>query len=228
MISVGSHAHSEGHSHGGDDHAAADVGPFDPDDEIDLSGVPGVTAEEEAEAEEVVRNTLDRLPQFSDISTLNDRGFYSIGDGGITSSEHYINWTYVNDDKVLDPDRPESLVIQRDENGQPYLVAAMFMLPEGTTFDDAPDIGGDLMQWHVHNDLCLTDDPVAPTLALDVAGFTGDCTPPNSKRGNVPMIHVWIVPHACGPFAALEGIGGGQVPEGETPSCHEVHSHVGA
>ena len=37
------------------------------------------------------------------------------------------------------------------------------------------------------------------------------------------MIHVWITPHECGPFAALDGIGGGQVPDGETILCDDAH-----
>jgi hypothetical protein len=37
------------------------------------------------------------------------------------------------------------------------------------------------------------------------------------------MIHVWIVPHRCGPFAALEGVGGGQINEGEERLCDHAH-----
>jgi hypothetical protein len=37
------------------------------------------------------------------------------------------------------------------------------------------------------------------------------------------MVHVWIVPQRCGPFAALEGIGGGQVKAGEVALCDHVH-----
>jgi hypothetical protein len=37
------------------------------------------------------------------------------------------------------------------------------------------------------------------------------------------MIHVWITPHPCGPFAALEGIAGGTIPEGEEVLCDEAH-----
>jgi hypothetical protein len=37
------------------------------------------------------------------------------------------------------------------------------------------------------------------------------------------MIHVWIEPHKCGPFAALEGIGGGKILDGETVNCDHVH-----
>jgi hypothetical protein len=42
------------------------------------------------------------------------------------------------------------------------------------------------------------------------------------------MIHVWMQPHRCGPFAALEGVGAGQIREGETKLCDEAHSHGGA
>jgi hypothetical protein len=37
------------------------------------------------------------------------------------------------------------------------------------------------------------------------------------------MIHVWIVPHECGPFAALEGVGAGQILDGETRWCDTAH-----
>ena len=37
------------------------------------------------------------------------------------------------------------------------------------------------------------------------------------------MVHVWLENQACGPFAALEGIGGGQIAEGETVNCDHAH-----
>jgi hypothetical protein len=37
------------------------------------------------------------------------------------------------------------------------------------------------------------------------------------------MIHVWIVPHKCGPFAALEGVGAGQIEAGQTRLCDTAH-----
>ena len=37
------------------------------------------------------------------------------------------------------------------------------------------------------------------------------------------MIHVWIVPHECGPFAALEGVGAGSILEGEQRWCDHAH-----
>jgi hypothetical protein len=41
------------------------------------------------------------------------------------------------------------------------------------------------------------------------------------------MIHVWIVPQRCGPFSALEGVGGGQIKSGETRLCDHVHGGTG-
>lgn len=242
MASVDSHSHASEGAEASDEHAhgepaadhehadptAAPPQPFDPAKPIDLGGVDGVSAEQQARAEALVERTIERLPQFADVATLNEQGYYSIGDAP-TGDEHYINWSYLNDDKILDPDYPESLVF-RVIDGEKTLAAAMYMLAEGTTLDDVPDLGGSLTQWHVHNDLCLTDDPVAPTLAFGsgnfIVGADQECTPPNSKRGNVPMIHVWIIPHPCGPFAALEGIGAGQIRPGEERLCDDAHGSV--
>ena len=40
------------------------------------------------------------------------------------------------------------------------------------------------------------------------------------------MIHVWTEPHRCGPFAALAGVAGGSISEGEARLCD--HAHGGA
>jgi hypothetical protein len=97
----------------------------------------------------------------------------------------------------------------------------MFMMPRGSTLDQVPELGGALTQWHVHDDLCFSagENP-------RVAGITsvgGDCQPPLQKFDPTPMIHVWIEPHPCGPFAALEGVAAGQVAEGETHLCNHAH-----
>jgi hypothetical protein len=194
--------------------------PYDPNKPIDLGGVEGVTPEQQARAENLIAITLIRLPKWSDPATASAAGFYSIGDG-ITGYEHYVNWTYINDDKTLDPDHPESLVY-RVSGGTKTLEAAMYMLPTGSTLETVPDVGGPLTQWHIHNNLCFTDGPPAPR----VAGLTdaqGNCPAPLVKLDPVPMIHVWIVPQACGPFAALEGVGGGQILPGEERLCDHVH-----
>ena len=196
--------------------------PYDPAEPIDLSGTPGVTAEQQAFAENLIADTVRNLPQWADPAVAEAAGFHSILDGG-TGHEHYIQWDWINDDVWLDPDRPESLVYEPQPDGSKRLVSAMFMLPDSLPLDEVPDWGGALMQWHVHGDLCFTDDPVAPRVAgTRVVGQP--CAAPLVDRGTAPMIHVWITPNECGPFAALEGVGAGQVRAGETHRCDTVHA----
>jgi hypothetical protein len=62
-----------------------------------------------------------------------------------------------------------------------------------------------------------------------VAGVIGDneaCPAGTTKAGNTPMLHVWTIANPCGPFAALEGIGAGQVPEGQTRNCDTTNASV--
>jgi hypothetical protein len=241
MVAAGSHTHAHGaagHSHGagtaahshsggtgtgsggsGHSHAAGVVPPkeYDPNKPIDLGGVPGVSLKQQARAENLIAITLLRLPKFSDYRVAEQHGFQSIGDG-FTGDEHFINTSYFDDGHILDPDRPESLVYNT-RNGGRQLEAAMFMLKPGDSFDDIPDIGGPLTQWHIHNNLCFTTTG-------HVAGLTngeGGCTPPLVHGPLTPMMHVWIEKNPCGPFAALEGVGAGQVKDGQTRLCDTAH-----
>jgi hypothetical protein len=242
MATAGTHTHDDDHAHSGDDaHAAAghthDGGggsgpavpaqavapePYDPTQPVDLGGVDGVTPEQQARAEQLVTATLATLPRYADTATAEADGFRWIGDD--VGEMHYVNWSYINDGRILDPAYPESLVY-RNEGGHRVLVAAMYMLSDADTLETAPDVGGELTQWHVHNDLCFTDDPVAAQLA-GVTSTDGPCRPPLEKRGAMPMIHVWIVPHECGPFAALAGLGGGQIADDEERLCDHAHGSL--
>ena len=191
--------------------------PYDPNKPIDLGGVPGVTPEQQARAENLVAVSLSHLPKYADPATAEAAGFQSIRDGA-TGYEHYLNREFMSDGQVLDADRPESLVYQV-RGGQKQLVAAMYMAEPGTTLDTTPEIGGALTQWHIHDNLCFGPNG-------NVAGLTrgdGTCAPPLVKPEAVPMIHVWIVPNRCGPFAALDGIAGGQVKPGESKLCDSAH-----
>lgn len=237
MAAASNHSHehggetaADGHAHGADAggstsatdthaHAASAVAPvpYDPDAPIDLGGVDGVTAEQQATAESIVRVTLADLPQWADYRDAEDAGFQSIGDGG-TGVEHFINDEFMEDDVVLDPSQPESLVYDTSE-GDRRLVAAMYMLEEGLALEDVPDYGGALMQWHTHQNLCYTADGVLGGLT----NSEGECPDGLFLPDPTPMIHVWIEPHPCGPFAALEGIGGGTIEEGEEVLCDEAH-----
>ncbi len=170
-----------------------------------------------------MRDTLRDLPKYASVATAYADGYRSIGDA-ITGDEHYVKWSLLNDGRILDSKYPESLVYEM-RNGMKTLVAAMYMMPLGTRFTDVPDVGGALTQWHVHNNLCLVDNPNDPLQKL-VSGLVspdGSCPVGTSTAGSSPMLHVWIVSNPCGPFAALTGIGAGQVPPGETRLCDTGH-----
>src|SRR5262249_26457057 len=123
--------------------------PYDPTLPIDLSGVPGVTPQQQAFAENLVAETVRELPKWSDLSAVASAGFHSTG-AAAPANEHYIQWDWINDDVWLDPNPPESLVFEPQPDGSKKLVSAMFMLPSTVSLDDVPDWGGALMQWHVH------------------------------------------------------------------------------
>jgi hypothetical protein len=238
MVRTGSHSHAgghghtetAGHSHGAGtsdhaDHAAAEEPkPYDATLPVDLGGTPGVTAEQQAEAENLVTISLEKLPQFSDIPTIEAMGYRSIGDAG-TGNEHFMKWDLISDGRVLDPDYPESLVFDVNrETGEKTLAAAMYMANLGDTLETVPTLGGDLVQWHIHDNLCFIGETNAWRVG-DVAPEGEECRPGTFRLGNnhVPMVHVWIRPHPCGPFAALEGIGGGQIASGEERLCDHAH-----
>jgi hypothetical protein len=219
MVAAGNHVHS--HSHG--EEAGAPIPavvpphPYDPTKPIDLSGVPGVTPEQQAAAENLVAITVVRLPQWSDPAVAMAAGFRSIGDGR-SGVEHFVNQAFMDDDVFLDPDKPESLVYDTTQGGR-RLVAAMYMAKKGLPLDQVQNPGGKLMQWHTHENLCYN----AQGHVAGITNAAGECPAGLFKPVPTPMIHVWIEPHRCGPFAALEGIGGGRIPDGETKLCDHVH-----
>ena len=200
-----------------DAHPAVKAVPYDPTKPIDLSGTPGVTPEQQAFAENTIAVTLHGLPQWADYKVAEAAGFVSIGDG-FTGTEHFVNQKFMDNPTILDPNEPESLVYDTSKGGK-VLEAAMYMTQTGSALEDVPKDGGALMQWHIHNNLCYTP-------AGKVAGLTnakGECAAGLVKPPNTPMIHVWIRPNPCGPFAALEGVGAGQILPGETRLCDTAH-----
>lgn len=196
-------------------------GTFDPA-KIDLGGVPGVSAIEQKNAETLLRETVLTLPHWANVETAAKEGFHPIGDG-ITGDEHWIHWDWIDDNTWLNPHKPEALVYHVDQVTQKRtLEAVMFLLPKMFDFHNLPDVGGRLVQFHIHDNLCFTNTMPAP----QVAGLTdgqGNCPAPLVKFHPNVMMHVWIRPNPCGPFAALEGVGAGQVKPGDTRACDTMH-----
>ena len=80
---------------------------YDPAVGIDISGVPGVSVDQELRARDLIEQSLKLLPQWADTATAIAGGWNSIGDAS-TGFEHYINRRLIEDDKFLDPSAPES------------------------------------------------------------------------------------------------------------------------
>ena len=87
------------------------------------------------------------------------------------------NPTFIRDDDVLDPKRPEGLVYFDREGTLPVLLGAFFVAPAGI---DAPAPAGNLVVWHSHDPRCAAFNatPEAP------------CT--ETRR----MLHVWTIDDA--------------------------------
>ena len=200
---------------------AAVAKPYDPTLPIDLSGTPGVTPQQQAAAENLIAVTLVELPQWSDYRVAEAAGFKSIGDAG-TGHEHFVQWDWIEDDVILDPNYPESLVYEPQPDGSKKLVSAMYMTASSIALEDVPNIGGDLMQWHIHNNLCYSGWPEHPRVS-GITSPNGACPTGFVNPPPAPMIHVWIVPQECGPFAALEGVGAGQIEAGAERLCDTAH-----
>ena len=192
---------------------------------ITLAGFAGVSADQQARAEELIYQTRTILPKFATPEIALEYGFTSIQDAS-TGVEHYINWSWINDEHELNPNYPESLVFAVGPGGTRTLASAMYMVGDEYTLETVPDVGGPLTQWHIHNNLCFNQDPKisGSTRVVGVTSEDGPCSFGIKLQPN-PMLHVWLTPQACGPFAALEGIGAGQIKPGEERLCDEVHSH---
>ena len=198
---------------------------YDPAAPIDFSGIGGVTAEQAARATALIQATQRDLPKYAQVSAAMADGYTTIGDGG-TGFEHYVKWTLLNDGRVLDTAAPESLVYAV-RGGVKTLVSAMFMADKGTPINDKTlvDYAGGLMQWHVHTNLCWLN----LNGSMRVVGVTdaqGACRFGFVETDGSPMVHVWITPHECGPFAALEGVAAGVADASDAERvdlCNKVH-----
>jgi hypothetical protein len=230
MVATGGHSHVDGHAEtaGGHDHDEAATftppRPYDATSPVDLGGVPGVSAEQQADAEALVEESLEKLPRFADVEYIESLGYRSIGDG-LTGNEHFMRWDLIDDGRVLDADYPESLVFDVDrETGERTLAAAMNMANPDDTLATVPEVGGDLIQWHIHDNLCYRGEPGEWRVGA-VADPPQECPEGTFRLSDnpVPMVHIWIRPHECGPFAALEGVGGGQIAAGEERLCDHAH-----
>lgn len=191
---------------------------------LKLNQMPGVSLDEQREAEALLRETRLAKQQFSDINTVKALGYKQLEPFQVNGYIHYINIGLVKDEYILNPQKPESLMYSVDLfTGEHKLVAIMYMLGPEWVGKPLPTIGGELIPWHAHLDVCISitdEDGVNATMSV---GDSEDCTI-GSRIDAHPMMHVWVVPHPCGPFADSSAIDSTNRLKGKV-ACD--HSHGG-
>jgi hypothetical protein len=150
-----------------------------------------VTAAELAAAARLVAETRAAAARFEDIEAARAAGYYQVAPprNGLA---HYLNAGYTRDGRILDPERPESLIYLRLTDGSWKLVGVMYRMPSPD--QPGPRVGGALTAWHAHDNLCTANGRVVATTT------TGSCTTGTWSK-TPEMLHVWLVDNPNGVFS---------------------------
>jgi hypothetical protein len=177
----GSHGagHGGGHGHGGQGSATA--------------------AEQEA-ADKLVSDTEAGAARFEDLEVARAAGYEQmVGKRGKqpvpSRPAHFLNKEYVEDEKILDPERPEGLMYMKTRDGETKLIGALYVAPRGA----GPTVGGELTQWHTHSLLCIGYDETKGVV-VSLRRLSG-CLEDSSPGSELEMMHVWLFDHPDGPLA---------------------------
>ncbi|HJW49526.1 MAG TPA: hypothetical protein VJ726_08930 [Candidatus Limnocylindria bacterium] len=156
------------------------------------------TPAERAAAADLIQAARIALARYADPAVAAADGYRVKGLAGLDF--HAGNPAHENDDRVLDPAHPETLVYAVAPDGRPVLMGAMFMMPKIGT--PGPTIGGPLTVWHAHEHVCFSLTPPALAGLLSPLGMCplGTIDVPLTAE----MIHIWIVPGAPEPFGDLD------------------------
>jgi len=154
-----------------------------------FGALPSYAAGTAGPAGRLVRSTRAQVARYGDVRAALAAGYRpQQTDGAVV---HYVNARYLDDGRVLDPRRPESLVYLRGRSGL-RLVAAMFLMAKPG--EQGPAIGRSRAGWHTH-----TSCWGIAGLGIPVPG--GPCPPGTSSVQTAEMLHVWLVDVSGGPFA---------------------------
>ena len=144
------------------------------------------TEAEQRAADAMYLQVKETLAKYKDPSAAEADGYDVIPISG--RDHHADNEEFINDGRIFDPHRPETLVYAESVQG-PVLLGAMFQMP----FDEAgPRIGGPLTVWHSHENVCLSLIPFSMISLLSPYGMCpiGSVNIPRTNE----MIHVWTLP----------------------------------
>jgi hypothetical protein len=174
---------------------------------IEVSGVSTDTDPTHSQvqaAAELLRETHEQAAANQDYDRAASTGGFTVSNAAILDRPdarfvHLWNPSNMQDDAILDPARPESLIFNNTEHGM-HLVGVMYVAPPGT---HGPQPGGALTRWHFHPvvEFCMDEFGVPVTKAEN--GTDGGC-PPGMVHGPTPeMLHVWLVDNPNGAFSHM-------------------------
>jgi hypothetical protein len=158
-------------------------------------GGVAVSAEQLENAARFVSQVRSSAARFEDINAAFAEGYVQ-STPGMRGFPHFHNRRYASDGRILDPERPESLVYYQGPNGDRKLVGTLFLMPSG---QQGPQFGGPLTVWHAHANACYN---AQQTRLAGFANAQGQCRAGTILRETTaPMLHVWLVDHPGGVFA---------------------------
>lgn len=174
-------AGAEGGHHGGEYPEPGTVVPY-------IDRLDATLAEEHA-ADDLFEKVSLAVAKYSDPAVAEGDGYQV---GNIVGTEHHAdNPAYLEDGRIFDPERPETLVYASTRSG-PVLIGAMFQMPG--LDNPGPRVGGPLTVWHSHENICFT---LAPPALVGLMSPYGSCP---AGAFNIPltneMIHAWVLPSA--------------------------------
>ncbi len=145
------------------------------------------TPGEQAAAEALFNATAHALERYTDPAVAAAAGYDITAAAGLEG--HADNPALKNDDRILDPRYPETLVYAEAPSGNLVLLGAMFQM-DGVG-EPGPTPGGPLTVWHAHDHICLG-------VPFGLSGFTspfglcplGTVTIPVTNE----MLHLWTIP----------------------------------
>lgn len=160
------------------------------------------TADQREFADDLIARTETALVRFRDPAVLRSLGFTWVFTGEPSGYVHWINLSWFDDDHVLDPNFPESLVYRDTPDGL-VLEAAMYSLSFGDDLTTIPEDIAWLPRWHIHSTPVCFDERGGPTGVSD----EGRCPLGDEPIVLPPMVHVWTVDTPCGRFAGVDDRG---------------------
>lgn len=177
------HATSDkaGHSRG---HDATQQGSGAHGHRLTSEDIAAATPQQRAAARKLLADTIAATLAYRDADAAEAAGYkFVIKDKALV--QHIPNPAYNRDGKILDPQRPESLLYIKNPNtGELALVGVVYRMPRPSMTGPKP--GGPITSWHTHAK-CVDPDGSASRPAS-----RGTCPAGMEKRTGVERMHVWF------------------------------------